>query len=74
MHADCEAALLESGSEPAHIWGANWDPKMQTVEFEALINIRPRANNRSMIIQDPKICAQVEAIIRNFFQAKESAA
>ncbi|HSN76047.1 MAG TPA: DUF5674 family protein [Anaerolineae bacterium] len=30
----------------------------------ALINIRPRQNNRSMIIQDPVIRQQVEQIAR----------
>lgn len=62
MHADCEAVLLENGSQQKDIWGANWDPEMKTVEFEALINIRPRDNNRSMKIQDPEICSQVKKI------------
>ena len=72
MHADCEAALLEEGSQQTDIWGANWDPQKKTIEFEALINIRPRANNRTMVIQDRSIRAQVEEIVRSLLSTKES--
>lgn len=33
MHADCESALLESGSEQDDLWGANWYPMEQRIEF-----------------------------------------
>ena len=69
MHADCEAVLLENGSRQKDIWAANWDPKTQTVQFEALINIRPRENNRSMKIQDPEICAKVKEIVKTLLGA-----
>jgi len=36
----------------------------QRVEFDALINIRPRLGNRSMIIQSQEIRQQVETITR----------
>lgn len=62
LHADCEAVLLEDGSQQKFIWGADWLPETQEVTFESLINIRPRQNNRSMEIQDPDIRAQVTAI------------
>lgn len=42
MHADCEQILLGSDSHPDEIWGANWFPAEQAIEFESLINIRPR--------------------------------
>lgn len=47
MHADCEAALLEDGSQQEDVWGADWNPAAQQVTFESLINIRPRQNNPS---------------------------
>lgn len=53
MHADCEAMLLEDGSQQEFIWGADWNPETQEVTFESLINIRPRQNNRSLELQDP---------------------
>src|SRR3989304_1258552 len=55
MHVDCESVLLEHGSEQDDIWGANWYPDEQRVEYEALINIRPRLGNRSIIIQSEEI-------------------
>ena len=64
MHADCEAVLIEDGSSQEYIWGANWIPATQSVEFEALINIRPNQQNYSMIIQDTAIKQQVEDITR----------
>ena len=62
MHADCEAVLLEAGSQQEHIWGVDWNPSTQQVTFELLINIRPRQQNPSMEILDPKICKQVAGI------------
>lgn len=53
MHADCESALLQIGSNNDDIWGANWTPSEQKIEYEALLNIRARLNNRTMLIQDP---------------------
>jgi len=64
MHADCEQVLLENGSEQDDIWGADWYPAEQRVEFEALINIRPRLGNRSIIIQSEDLRRQVEVITR----------
>jgi hypothetical protein len=65
MHADCEAVLLDDGSQQDFIWGADWNPATQEVTFESLINIRPRQNNRSLEIQDLGLRTQVEQITRN---------
>ncbi len=65
MHADCEAMLLEDGSQQEFVWGADWNPNTQQVIFESLINIRPRQNNRSLELQDPDLRAKVEQITKN---------
>ena len=57
MQSDCEAVLLEDGSEQDDLWGAG-------IEFESLINIRPRLNNRSVILQSEELRRPVEAITR----------
>ena len=62
MHSDCKGVLLEDGSAQDDVWGANWYPDEQVVEFESLINIRPELGNRSIVIQDEKIRAMVETI------------
>ena len=64
MHADCEALLLEDGSQQEFIWGADWNPESQEVTFESLINIRPRQNNRSLELQDPELRTKVEQVTR----------
>ena len=68
LHADCEAVLLADGSQQEDIWGADWISGIRQVRFEALINIRPRQNNRSMEIQDPVIRAEVETLIRRLLE------
>jgi hypothetical protein len=62
MHSDCESALLENGSEQDDLWGANWYPTEQRIEFESLINIRPRLGNRNILIQDENLRKQIESI------------
>jgi hypothetical protein len=72
MHAEslprfsghCEALLLADGSEQDDLWGANWYPAEQRIEFESLINIRPRLGNRSILIQNDDIRRRVAAITR----------
>ena len=64
LHADCEALLIADGSQQENIWGANWSPSDRTVSYEAMLNIAPRRNNPSMMIQDPKIQHAVEIIAR----------
>ena len=54
LHADAEALLLEQGSRQEDLWGANYFPGLgpeRSIEFTALINIRPARGNRSMEIQ-----------------------
>ena len=46
---------------------ADWDPLSQEVHFDALINIRPRQNNRTMVIKDPEIRQRVDSLIRWIF-------
>ena len=64
MHADCEQVLLADGSEQDDLWGANWFPDDASIEFESLINIRPRLGNRSIVIQSSDLRASVESVTR----------
>lgn len=64
MHADCESVLLDKGSQQDDLWGANWYPQDQRIEFESLINIRPRLNNRGILIQSEEIRKAVEDVAR----------
>lgn len=65
LHADAEQLLLESGSQQADLWGANYYPgrgRDACIEYTALINIRPAQGNRGMLIQDPEIRERLREI------------
>lgn len=68
LHADCEEALLEDGSQQENLWGADWYPETKEVGFESLINIRPRQQNRSMEIQNPALRERIETIVRHLLE------
>lgn len=67
MHFECEKLLLKNGSRQESLWGANWYVDDQGIEFESLINIRPR-QNQNIIIQDPEIQRAVEKITRDYLE------
>ena len=62
MHSDCESLLLEDGSEQDDLWGANWYPAEQEIVFESLINIRPSAGNRGILIQSEELRQKVASV------------
>lgn len=67
LHADEEAYLLERGSSQENLWGINIYPDLEMpdmVEFDSMINIRPRQNNRSRDVEDEKIRNQILEIIQ----------
>jgi hypothetical protein len=58
LHSDEEAALLAQGSLQADLWGINIypeNPRSEWVEFDSLINIRPRLGNRSRGVEDAAV-------------------
>lgn len=67
MHADEEQYLLEEGSNQNDLWGVNLYPsKFGTddfIEFDSMINIRPRQQNMSRGVDDPKIREQIIKLV-----------
>lgn len=53
-HADGEKLLTENGSKQKNIWGGGINLINNQVETFALINLRPKQNNNSQEILDPK--------------------
>ena len=68
MHADGETLLLADGSQQEDLWGANWYPDSGEIRFEALINIRPRQNNRRMQLESEALRNKMDAIIRRILR------
>lgn len=55
LHADDEATLLDRGSRREDLWGINLYPadgQDDWIEFDSMINIRPRQGNRSRGVED----------------------
>jgi hypothetical protein len=67
MHADGEAFLLDAGSKQEDLWGINLHPDKfgtnEFVEFDSLINIRPRQQNPTRDILDQAIRASIVKIV-----------
>ncbi len=66
MHADEEAVLLENGSKQVDLWGINLYPDNigdDFVEFDSMINIRPRQNNRSRGVEDEGTRKKILAVV-----------
>jgi hypothetical protein len=62
-HADLEAELLADDSVQKNLWGFNYYPDKDMLEYNSLINIRP-TENKSPDILNSEICASVERIFR----------
>lgn len=69
MHADEESYLLEKGSQQNDLWGINLYPaKFEAddfVEFDSMINIRPRQNNMSRNVEDPDIQKRIIELVNS---------
>ncbi|MEK7447400.1 MAG: DUF5674 family protein [Patescibacteria group bacterium] len=68
LHSDEEAALLEEGSEQENLWGINLYPELSGddfIEFDSMINLRPKQNNRSRDVEDPEIRKKILKVVNN---------
>ncbi len=67
MHVDGEQALLEGGSRQEDLWGINLKPDSygtdEFIEFDSMINIRPRQNNPSRDVLDQVVRQRIRIII-----------
>ncbi len=71
MHADEEKILLDAGSNQDNLWGINIYPEMANddfIEFDSIINIRPRLNNFSRSIEDESIKLTIRKIVNQLIE------
>jgi len=69
LHSDLESELLSGGSQQEDLWGFNLYPDEtgeDFIEYDSLINIRPRQNNRSRDVENPTIREKIVAIVDKF--------
>ncbi len=73
MHSDEEALLLADGSAQSNLWGVNFYPDLfgtsGFIEFDSMINIRPRQGNRTRSVDDEPVRARIAAIVEALIQA-----
>ena len=71
LHSDLERLLIENGSCQKNLWGINIYPDLEGedfVEFDSMINIRPRQNNRSRGVEDESLRKAILRIIDTHVQ------
>ena len=71
LHADLEKMLLENGSRQDDLWGINlWfeDEGEDLIEFDSMINVRPRQGNRTRDVEDPEVRAKIVEIVEKWIQ------
>jgi len=67
-HIDANNILVNNGSNQIDIWGFNLvfdEPKESWIEYTSLINIRPKAKNFDMEVQDESIRDKMKKIINS---------
>lgn len=66
LHSDEEALLLKEGSKQDDIWGINIYPELppgERVEFDSMINLRPRVGNRTRGVDSAEIQSKITSIV-----------
>jgi hypothetical protein len=68
MHVDEEAWLLEQGSQQNDLWGINLYPHEfgtdKFIEYDSMINIRPRQQNPTRSIESTEIREQIQTLVK----------
>ncbi|MBC8389354.1 MAG: hypothetical protein H8E13_15080 [Actinobacteria bacterium] len=71
LHADEEALLLKNGSKQENLWGINIYPdlpKGDRIEFDSMINLRPRQGNKTRNVDDLKIRNKIIEIVNKLVE------
>lgn len=71
LHADLEKALLLLGSAQTSLWGINLYPDADEedfIEFDSLINIRPRQGNMSRDVESGEIRDIITGIVSEYIK------
>lgn len=71
LHSDLEGLLLGEGSQQEALWGINLYPEAEDedfLEFDSLINIRPRQGNRSRYVENEEIREKIRIIVNKYME------
>lgn len=71
LHADQEKFLLEQGSNQDNLWGINLYPTIEGedfIEFDSMINVRPRLKNMSRGVENQELQNKIRTIVNKLVQ------
>lgn len=72
LHADLEQYLLKQGSKQNNLWGINLHLKHygtdKFIEYDSMINMRPRQDNPSRDVLDPKLRQEIKDLVAKLVQ------
>src|SRR5918997_1638610 len=71
LHSDEEAFLIERNSQQQNLWGINIYTERELdemIEFDSMINIRPRQNNRSRYVEDEQVRKEIIRIVQKLIE------
>lgn len=71
LHSDLEKLLLQNGSSQESLWGFNLYPDADDdnfIEYDSIINIRPRQNNRSRDVESEEIRTKIRRIVNTYIE------
>lgn len=67
MHVDGEQALLKDGSGQSNLWGGGIDWETKETDYNSMINLRPRDDNRSREILSKDTRGKFDDLVRTLF-------
>ena len=67
LHDDIEELFIENGSKQENLWGINLYPEEEDfIEFDSLINIRPRQNNKTRGVNDENTRKKIIEVVNKW--------
>ncbi|MDQ3098270.1 MAG: DUF5674 family protein [bacterium] len=71
-HVDGEQLLLDEGSKQYDLWGGGYDMQSGGIDYDSMINIRPRQDNPSRDVRSEEIRKKIDSILEAFLGVKKN--
>lgn len=63
-HVDDEKLLIKNGSKQKNLWGGGFDLETKEIDYNSVINLRPRDRNPSRDILSEEIREKFDKVVR----------
>ncbi len=68
-HYEAEQVLIENGSRQENLWGGGLDLETKEIDYNSMINVRPRQQNFSRDIMSIEIRNKFDKIIKSLLMS-----